>query len=235
MNQGGESSEAPIEIIISKGKDPEGQEAKSFDMGTVKTGGHKFEVAKYDGRSNYLLWERQVKVVLKATRLGRLLKPKPSTMTEEDWKDMQEMAMNTIMLYLQPHVVKQVEEHVDCTALFDALQSKYHQKELSNRLYTSLKLMSFKMKDGGTKIYDHIDAFNDLVIDLQNLEEDLNDERKALHLLSSLPTSYQSLSRVLLHRDMKTITYKEVVSALLIDDLQQKLVMFSQPTTSSGV
>src|SRR5450759_2560587 len=112
MNQGGESSEAPIEIIISKGKDPEGQEAKSFDMGTVKTGGHKFEVAKYDGRSDYLLWERQVKVVLKATGLGRLLKPKPSTVTEEDWKDMQEMAVNTVMLYLQPHVIKQVEEHV---------------------------------------------------------------------------------------------------------------------------
>src|SRR5450759_4785523 len=176
MNQGGESSEAPIEIIISKGKDPEGQEAKSFDMGTVKTGGHKFEVAKYDGRSDYLLWERQVKWVLKATGLGRLLKPKPSTVTEEDWKDMQEMAVNTVMLYLQPHISKQVEEHVDCTALFDALQSKYHQKELSNRLYTSLKLMSFKMKDGETKIQNHIDAFNDMVIDCLLYTSDAADE-----------------------------------------------------------
>src|SRR5450759_3087569 len=94
--------------------------------------------------------------------------------------------------------------------------------------------MSFKMKDGSTKIQDHIDAFNDLVVDLMNLGEELSDERKALHLLSSLPSSYQSLSRVLLHRDRKTITYNEVVSALLTDDLQQKLVMSSQRTTSSG-
>ncbi len=80
--------------------------------------------------------------------------------------------------------------------------------------------MSFKMKDGGTKIQDHIDAFNDLVIDLQNLGEELSNERQALHLLSSLPASYESLSRVLLHSDKKTITLNEVVSALLTDDLQ---------------
>ena len=89
------------------------------------------------------------------------------------------------------------------------------------------------MKDSGVKIQDHIEAFNNLMVDLQNLGEDLTDERKALHLLSSLPMSYQSMSRVLLHRDRKTITYDEVVSALLTDDLQQKLVLSSEPASLS--
>jgi hypothetical protein len=209
-------------------------EVKPLVMGTIKAGGHKFEVAKFDGRADYLLWERQMKGILKATGLGRLLKPQPSGVDDEQWKDQQEVAVNTVMLYLQPHVIKQVGEYTEVNALFDALEAKYHQKELSNRLYTSLKLMSFRMKDGGTKIQDHIDAFNDLVVDLRNIGEDLSDERQALHLLSSLPASYQSLSRVLLHRDRKTITYNEVVSALLTDDMQQKLVLSSQPTTSSG-
>ena len=75
------------------------------------------------------------------------------------------------------------------------------------------------MKDNNTKIQDHIDAFNDLVVTLSNLGEDLTDERKTLHLLSSLTMNYQSLSRVLLHRDKSTITYNEVVSALLTDDI----------------
>jgi hypothetical protein len=201
----------------------------------LKSGRNKFEVAKYDGRSDYLLWECQVKGVLKATGLGRLLKPKPNEMTEEDWENQQEMAVSTVMLFLQPHVIRQLEEYSTCTTLFEALQKKYHQKELTNRLYTLLKLMSFKMKDGGTKIQDQIDAFNDLVIDLQNLGEELSDERQALHLLSSLPASYQSLSCMLLHRDKKTITLNEVVSALLTDDLQQKLVMSSRPTSTSGL
>ena len=203
-------------------------------MGTIKLGGPKFEVTKYDGRTDYLLWERQVKGVLRATGLGKLLKDQPSDVDIDDWQDMQEQAVSTVMLYLQPNVIKQLADYVDCASLFAALQQKYHQKELSNRLYTSLKLMSFKMKEGTAKIQDHIDGFNDLVVDLQNLGEDLSDERQALHLLSSLPSSYQSLSRVLLHRDRKTITYNEVVSALLTDDLQQKLTMTSQPSSSSG-
>ena len=40
------------------------------------------------------------------------------------------------------------------------------------------------MKDANTKIQDHIDAFNDLAVDLVNLGEDLSDDQKALHLLS---------------------------------------------------
>ena len=39
---------------------------------------------------------------------------------------------------------------------------------------------------------------------------------------------------MLLHRDRKTITYNEVVSALLTDDLQQKMMLSTPPSTSSG-
>ena len=163
-------------------------------MGTMKQGGAKFEVAKYDGRTDYLLWEKQVKDVLRATGLGKLLRIRTDDIDVGDWEDMQEMAVSTVKLYLQPQVVKQVGEYSDCTSLFTALQSKYHHNELTNRLVTSSKLFAFKMKDGTTKIQDHLDAFNDLVVDLENLGEDLSDERKALHLLNSLPSSYQSLS-----------------------------------------
>ena len=143
--------------------------------------------------------------------------------------------MNMLILYLQPQVIRQIrDDFKTCTEVFDTLVAKYHRKELTNRLYTSLKLMSFKMKDASGKIKDHIDSFNNLVVDLQNLGEDLSDERKALHLLSSLPASYQSLSRVLLHRDRDTITYDKVVSALLTDNLQTKLVLSSTPASNSS-
>lgn len=81
------------------------------------------------------------------------------------------------MVYLQSNVIKHLANHVDCSLLFEALQQKYHQKELSNQLYTTLKLLSFKMKESEVKIHDHINDLNDLAIDLQNLGEDLSDER----------------------------------------------------------
>ena len=203
-------------------------------MGTFKLGGPKYEVTKFDGRSDYLLWEKQVKGVLYASGMGKLLKPRSDDIDQSDWEAMQEQGVWCVTLYLQPPIIKQLGEHKDCLSLFEALQKKYHRMELSNRLFTSFKLMSFRMKESGTKLQDHVDAFNDLVVDLENLGEELSDEKKALHLLSSLPPSYQSLSRVLLHRDRETISYNEVVSSLLTDDLQQKMQLSSQPSTSTG-
>ena len=93
--------------------------------------------------------------------------------------------------------------------------------------------MSLKMKDTSVKIGDHIDAFNVIVVDLKNLGGVLSDEQKALHLLGSLSLSYRFLSRTLLHRDKKTITYEKVVRALLVDDLQQRLAVSCDPASSS--
>jgi hypothetical protein len=76
-------------------------------------------------------------------------------------------------------------------------------------------------------------SFNDLAIDLQNLGEDLTNEQKALYLLNSLHVSYESLSRDFLHSDRKTITYNQVVSALLTDDLQTKMMAPTEPSNAS--
>ena len=192
------------------------------------------ELAKYDGRTDYLLWERQMKGVLRASGLGKILTHLPNAVNEEDWKEMQEMAIHTVFQNLQPHVIKDIDEHFEsCAELFEALAEQFHRNDLSNRLYTSWKLMNFRMKDIGVKIMDHINAFNAIVVDLKNLGEFLSDEQKALHLLGSLSASYRSLSRTLLHRDKKTITYDEVVRALLVEELQQKLAVSCVPFSSS--
>ncbi|OAE18143.1 hypothetical protein AXG93_406s1100 [Marchantia polymorpha subsp. ruderalis] len=154
-------------------------------MTLSKVGGPRFEVKRFDGRTDYLLWERQVKNVIKAMSLGKVLKRKPLNVDDKDWNEIQYQA-----------------------------------------------LMIFKMVEG-TKIKDHIDAFNDLLVDLLNLGEDLSDEKKSLQLLSSLPASYHTLSRLLLHRDKESITYNEVVTALLTDNIQQMLVSSSTPSSYS--
>lgn len=162
--------------------------------------------------------------------LGKFLKPKALNVDDEDWNEIQDQAVTIVTLDLKPNVLKQVKKLEIVIAMFQALQTKYHMKELSNRLFTLLKLMSFKMVEV-TKIQDHIDVFNDLLIDLFNLGEDLSDEKKTWQLLSSLSASCHTLSRVLLHREKESITYNEVVTTLLTDDIQQKLV--STPSSSS--
>lgn len=43
------------------------------------------------------------------------------------------------------------------TFLFESTKQWFHCKRFSNNLYIFLKLMSFKIKDTGSKIQDHID------------------------------------------------------------------------------
>lgn len=71
------------------------------------------------------------------------------------------------------------------------------------------------------------------MVDLQSMKEELFDIKKAMHLLHSLPTSYQTLSKILLHRDNNAVTYNEVVSALLVDEVEQEMLSFSRPFPSS--
>jgi len=49
------SSESDIENVSSSSEELEEQEVKLDFMGTLKVAGAKFEITKYDGRSDYLL------------------------------------------------------------------------------------------------------------------------------------------------------------------------------------
>lgn len=129
------------------------------------------------------------------------------------------------MSHLQPLVLKHVRENDEFTQLFEDLELQFHLNELNNKFYVFLKLISFKMKDFGAKIQDHIDAFSDL----ENLGEEISDEQKAHHVLSLLHAFHQSLSQVLLHCDRQTITYNEVVNALLTENVYQKMMILSTP------
>lgn len=139
----------------------------------------RFEIEHFDGHTDYFLQEQKVKNVIKAMSLQKFFKPKPLNVNDEDQIDIQDQDVIIVTLYLNPNVLKQVEKLETVTAMFQGLQTKYHMKELSNRLFTLLTLMSFKMIEV-TKIQQHIDAFNDLLVDLLNVDEYLSDEKKVI-------------------------------------------------------
>ena len=68
----------------------------------------KFEVEKFDGRSNFLLWKMRVTALLVKEGVYRALegeKKKPSTMTEEEFEDIDFRARATIILCLSDEVL----------------------------------------------------------------------------------------------------------------------------------
>ncbi|GKC83708.1 retrovirus-related pol polyprotein from transposon TNT 1-94 [Tanacetum coccineum] len=67
----------------------------------------------------------------------------------------------------------------------------------------------------GTKLGDHIDEVNKLILDLANIDIEIEDrdQDQALMLLMSLPSSYENFVETLLYR-MESLTMKDVLATL---------------------
>ncbi|CAM6090698.1 unnamed protein product [Calypogeia fissa] len=82
------------------------RESRRFTMRTLKLGGPRFEIDKYDRMTDYMLWERQVKGVLQAMGLEKVLRTRLSVVDEEECDEMQEQVISLVFLYLKPNVFK---------------------------------------------------------------------------------------------------------------------------------
>jgi len=71
-------------------------------------------------------------------------------------------------------------------------------KSLSNKLFMKKQLYSLKMKEC-TSILQHLNAFNRILSDLLALKDKLEEEEKALLLLSSFPLSYDHLATTIMY------------------------------------
>ncbi|OAE27897.1 hypothetical protein AXG93_2334s1210 [Marchantia polymorpha subsp. ruderalis] len=121
---------------------------RRIEMASKQVAGIGYNILPLDGRSDYLLWEKQVKGKLRSMGLANVLKDKLMHVTDIDWKDSQEQAVYIVMYYLDPSVMKQVEEYPEVTQLFDALQRRFHKKEISHVMNNYMRLLNFRNEAG---------------------------------------------------------------------------------------
>jgi hypothetical protein len=189
----------------------------------------KYDVEKFTGHNNFTLWQVQVRHVLVSQGLDAALEPRPpiADMSNKDWTDISKRALSMIALHLAPDVLLQVLKEDTPVKLWARLEVMYQQKFLSTRIYAMTKLMSLKMAEG-TKLSEHIDAFNLLISELASLDEVIDDERKALQLVTSLPKSYEHLVQTMLYGATK-VSFTHVMSTLLADETRKKINPIANP------
>ncbi|CAM6082508.1 unnamed protein product [Calypogeia fissa] len=202
-------------------------------MAPPKVTSTKYNVEKFTGHNNFTLWQVKMQDVLVSQGLGVILKGKPESMTDEDWEDYSARALSMIQLHLGQEVLLQVYIEDTPIKLWIRLETMYKKKFLSTRLYITLKLMTYKMAEG-TKLSDHIDAFNLIVAELASLDEKIEDEKKALFLLVSLPKSFQHLVQTILY-GRTTLSYEEAVGVLLSDEVRKKIGESSSSSSTSAL
>ncbi|GJV95247.1 hypothetical protein Tco_1546824 [Tanacetum coccineum] len=72
-----------------------------------------------------------------------------------------------------------------------------------------------------TKLDDHINEFNKLILDLANIDIKIEDEDQALMLLTSLPSSYENFVETLLY-GRESLTMEDVLATLNSRELKKK-------------
>src|SRR4051812_14693798 len=91
----------------------------------------KFEVEKFDGNVNFLLWKMRVTSLLVKEGTYHALqeiRKKPSTMGEDDWKEIDIKAKTTIILCLLDKVLYNVMNEDTTVGLWSRLESLYMTK-----------------------------------------------------------------------------------------------------------
>ncbi|KAL8480589.1 hypothetical protein ACS0TY_027220 [Phlomoides rotata] len=187
-------------------------------------GSARFDVEKLTDKVDFSLWKMKVKALLIHQGLGAALrKEEPSDKGKtkvEDLEEIQEKAHSMIILCLGDKALREVSKETTAVGVWEKLEGLYNLKTLANRLYMKQKLFSFRMVEEKS-ILKQVDDFNKLLDDLQNIEVQLDEEDKALLLLSSLPKSFDHFKDTLLFGSRDTITLEQVQSALKCKDLQK--------------
>ncbi|KAK0584100.1 hypothetical protein LWI29_007622 [Acer saccharum] len=106
-------------------------------------------------------------------------------------------------------------------------------KSIENRLYLKKKLFRFQYKKGISMI-EHLDNYNKILADLQNLDVEIIDEDKALLLLNSLPDTYEHLTTTLLY-GKDEVKFIDVSNALVNNEYRKKDQLDHRDSTSEAL
>nr|GFA39164.1 retrovirus-related Pol polyprotein from transposon TNT 1-94 [Tanacetum cinerariifolium] len=158
----------------------------------------KFDIEKFDGTGDFGLWRVKMRALLIQHGCGAALEGLSADMEAKAKAELNKKAHSAVILCLGNKVMREVTRETTATGVWSKLETLYMTKSLANKLYLKKKLYTFYMP-AGRKIFEHIDEFNKIVLDLANIEVKFEDEDLALLLLTSLPASYEHFVDTLLY------------------------------------
>ncbi|KAF8396230.1 hypothetical protein HHK36_017844 [Tetracentron sinense] len=183
----------------------------------------KFEVEKFDGKTSFELWKMKMMDLLIQQELHTALdgkKKKPTFVDDVKWEEIDVKALSTIRLCLANNILVNVRGEITAAGLWKKLQALYQTKSITNRVFLRRKLFGLRMKEG-TKVSKHLNAFNNVICELENVGVKMEEEDKTEILLSSLPKSYDNLVTTLSYAQTK-LEMDSVCSALLVNEIREK-------------
>ncbi|GKA71471.1 retrovirus-related pol polyprotein from transposon TNT 1-94 [Tanacetum coccineum] len=180
----------------------------------------RFDIEKFDGKNDFGLWQIKMRALMVHQGCDVALETLPANMEAGEKAALMKKAYSTLILCLGDWVLREVTKETTAAGIWTKITSLYMTKSLANRLYLKKKLYTYYMSPG-TKLGDHIDKFNKLILDLANIDIEIEDEDQALMLLTSLPSSYENFMETLLY-GRESLTMKDVLATLNSRELKKR-------------
>ncbi|GJR01837.1 zinc finger, CCHC-type containing protein [Tanacetum coccineum] len=180
----------------------------------------RFDIEKFDGKNDFGLWQIKMRALMIQQGCDAALETLPADMEAGEKTVLMKKAYGTLILCLGDRVLREVTKETTAAGIWTKLTSLYMTKSLANRMYLKKKLYTYYMSPG-TKLGDHIDEFNKLILDLANIDIEIEDEDQALMLVTSLPSSYENLMKTLLY-GRESLTIEDVLATLNSRELNKR-------------
>ncbi|GJS89199.1 zinc finger, CCHC-type containing protein [Tanacetum coccineum] len=157
----------------------------------------RFDIEKFNGNNDFGLWQLKMRALMVQQGCDAALEILPEDMEVREKTSLMKKAYSSLIQCLGDQVLRKVAKETTAKKLYT--------------YYMSL----------GTKLGDHIDEFNNLILDLANIDIEIEDEDHALMLLTSLPLSYENFVETLLH-GKESLTMEDVLVTLNSRDLNKR-------------
>ncbi|MCO5605902.1 hypothetical protein L7F22_060088 [Adiantum nelumboides] len=104
--------------------------------------------------------------------------------------------------------------------LWDTLCAMWDGKSASNKVFLMKKLMRMNLKEGSS-VCLHLNEFNNIFSQLTSKGLNFDDEMKAIFLLCSLPSSWDTFNTAICNSAPGgTLVFSDVTSTLFIEEIQ---------------
>ena len=181
----------------------------------------KVKIEKFDGR-DFGFWKMQMEDYLYQKKLHLPLKgEKPNNMEQSDWELLDRQALGVVRLTLAKNVAFNIVNEKTTAGLMRTLSNMYEKPSAANKVYLMRRLFNLKMGEGNS-MTDHISEFNTIIAQLVSVQILLDDEVKALILLSSLPDSWAGMVTAVSSSARCQLKFDDVRDLILSEDVRKR-------------
>ncbi|KAK4305130.1 hypothetical protein Pmani_022962 [Petrolisthes manimaculis] len=178
-------------------------------------------VVPLDG-SNYATWKVQCKMALIKEDVWSLVdgtEPIPDPTETNKYRKYvlkKNKALSIVVLSVDPKLLYLLGEPEDPKKVWNKLADQFQKKTWSNKLQLRRRLYALRLKEGGS-VQEHIKIITEIFNELSVIGDQMNEEDRVVHLLASLPESYDMRYGQLGIDNLKILVRDDLVDGLNFD------------------